>query len=226
MHDCQFNNLTPMRHFILLFVLALSQSLTAQISYQRISDQSGYLPTTGQIAELEAAARRLLDSIPQPQRDSFGIFEVGFYLHNPVTDGGTPEAFQMAIAAAASRKPYYILFGKQSDASGLCTRFWVDLELPLGGEFSCLNKISAQIRSDLAYKYQFIANKTHTTNALDPYLYHVAVTTTLDSLTSKVTYIKDCCEPVMKRANPACVPCEATPDEIAQFFKDKGYVAI
>jgi hypothetical protein len=141
-------NITSMRTIqTIALVLCLSfitNQATAQC-YQVISDQTGYIPRADQISLLEAAACALLDSIPQPQRDSFGIYEVGFYVHGETTSGGYPEAFQAAIDNAKAHKPYYILFGKQSDSKGLCTRFWVDLELPLGGEFSCLNLISPSL---------------------------------------------------------------------------------
>jgi hypothetical protein len=194
--------------------------------YERITDQTGYILKPNQLATIEAAACKLMNSIPQPQRDSFGIFEIGFYQHNPVTAGGVPEFFEMAKAEALSKKPFYLLIAKQADASGLCTRFWIDLKLPLGGEFSCLNKISPQIRSDLTYKYQFIANTVHDTHLKEVDKYDLAVSAVFDSLTQKVLDIIDCCDPQAKGATQACNACVATPNEIAQFFRDKGYIAI
>jgi hypothetical protein len=217
-----------MRLFILSLLLIAPFVLSAQC-YQRLSDQTGYVPNAQQIAQIQAAACRLLDSIPQPQRDSFRIIEIGFYLHTPVTDGGVPEAFTMAKAEAASipSKPYYLLICKQADQNGLCARFWVDLKLPLGGEFSCLNLISPSqsLRSDLTFKFQYIANSIHDQKGNKIELYHEAVAATIDSLTSRVREIKECCENQQKGAT-GCGACVATPDEISYYFVQKGYKAI
>ena len=61
--------------FLCLFV---SAQLFGQVCYQRISDQSGYMPTPDQLSMLEQAACTLLDTFPPEQRDSFGIFEIAF----------------------------------------------------------------------------------------------------------------------------------------------------
>jgi hypothetical protein len=101
------------------------------------------------------------------------------------------------------------------------------LKLPLGGEFSCLNLISPSqsLRSDLTFKYQYIANSIHDQNGNDVARYHEAVATTIDSLTSRVREIKECCENQQK-GSAGCGACVSTPDEIAKFFRDKGYIAI
>jgi len=48
----------------------------------RLNDASGYTPTQTQLNDLEAAACRLIDSLPAEFRDSFKVFDFGFYLHN------------------------------------------------------------------------------------------------------------------------------------------------
>ena len=62
------------------------------------------------------------------------MYDFGFYLHNETRQGGYPEAFQWAVDTVQTLSRYYLLFGKQTDQSGVYTRFWVDSKLPETGE--------------------------------------------------------------------------------------------
>jgi len=129
--------------------------------YVRLNDASGYTPTQTQLNDLEAAACRLIDSLPAEFRDSFKVFDFGFYLHNETFSGGYPEAFQMAIQQAQASSKYYLLFGKQTDGNGMYTKFWVDLKLPETGEFGCLDAakvdlFSINIKNIIVDKYDLV----------------------------------------------------------------------
>jgi len=130
------------RYFVTLFFASffLISGLWAQPAscYVQLEDASGYTPTSEQLAELEAAACALIDSFPAEFRDSFRVYDFGFYLHQEVTEGGYPEPFAKKILEVQDSSPYYLMFGKQTDRSGVYTRFWVEVKLPNSGIFSCL----------------------------------------------------------------------------------------
>lgn len=130
---------------------------------------SGIKPSQSQINALETAACRLLDSLPGAYADSFKVVDFGFYLHNENTNGGYPEVFHKVIdevGAEASSK-YYLIFGKQTDKMGICTKIWVALNLPNQDIFYCIDQLSPNLRNDLTDKYGIIANSIHDTNEKD-----------------------------------------------------------
>lgn len=196
--------------------------IKAQSCYIRFQDASGVSPSQDQIESLENAACRLIDSFPAIYQDSFRVFDFGFYLHNEFTDGGYPEAFQLAIDDAQSQSPYYLLFGKQTDQSGVYTRFWVDLRLPDEGEFSCINEMSAYLRQDVENKLELTANNVHLENNNSPDQFHLAELAAMNSLTTFIWNTVACCDPVNNnRSFSSCSACVFTPRELLQIQKSK-----
>ncbi len=89
--------------------------------------------------------------------DSFKVFGFGFYAELEYYDGYSyPEVFLEMKEKVAKKIPYYLLIGRQSDHTGIYTRFWVDLKLPEGGSFMCLDE---QKRLNLTNRLQIAANK-------------------------------------------------------------------
>jgi hypothetical protein len=81
-------------------------------------DLSGF-PTAEYQTGLNTRACALRAVLPPAVRDSFGVFSCGFYVLQDAFQGfGYPEAFERARTLAAAQKPYYLLFGRQSDPSG------------------------------------------------------------------------------------------------------------
>jgi hypothetical protein len=80
------------------------------------------------------------------------------------------------------------------------------------------------LRSDLEFIYQYQVNTTYTTLGGTVDVYHLAVQATLDSLTARVHEIKECCDNQQKGGS--CGACVTTPDQTAQFFRNRGYIAI
>ena len=117
------NRKTLILALLLGFILALSDRLNSQSCYVRLSDASGISPTQYQLDALESAACRLRDSLPLVFQDSFKVYDFGFYLHNETMVGGYPEMFQTAITQVETQSQYYLLFGKQTDKSGIYTKF-------------------------------------------------------------------------------------------------------
>ena len=157
--------------FLLLsFLFTISMPLTGQNCYQRLTDASGIEPNSSQLLELETAACRLIDSLPILYRDSFKVYDFGFYLHNENMVGGYPEVFQAAINEVKSQSKYYLIFGKQPDKNGGYTKFWVDINLPSQNIFYCLSQENPNFNFDLSYKYQFVTNKFREENNFIPQL--------------------------------------------------------
>jgi hypothetical protein len=126
-----------MKHAI-IFALALflfPRTAAAQNCYVRLADASGYTPAAEQIAALEQAAAALCAVFDSAGfGGQFKVYDFGFYLHQEYTTGGYPEPFARKVEEVAALSPYYLLFGKQSDRSGVYTRFWVDLSIPETGK--------------------------------------------------------------------------------------------
>ena len=111
------------------FFLFLTQ-MQAQNCFVRMFDAGGFTPEQAQLTALQNASCELRDSLPIAFRDSFKVFDFGFYLHNENMIGGYPEMFQKAIESVQQQSKYYLLFGKQTDATGIYNKFWVVLKLP------------------------------------------------------------------------------------------------
>ena len=206
--------------------LALCAPLQAQSCYLRLSDASGIVPTQDQLDTLEKAACRLRDSLPAAFQNSFKVYDFGFYLHNENMVGGYPETFQAAIAQVQAQSQYYLLFGKQTDQTGIYTKFWVALKLPNQDIFYCIDQLSPSLRGDLTAKYGIIANAVHEANGKAYLRYHEAGIKAIDALRAYVTSLKGCCVPPgPQRRGPSCTSCAFTRPEFRQNLDNKGFSA-
>ncbi|MBN8684750.1 MAG: hypothetical protein J0L99_19015 [Chitinophagales bacterium] len=176
--------------FALTVLIALQYGLNAQNCYIRLSDDSGVAPSQEQLTALENAACRLRDSLPLAFRDSFKVFDFGFYLHNENMIGGYPEVFQQAIAQAGAQSKYYLLFGKQTDKTGVYTKFWVALKMPTTAQFSCMTALQREVFN------KRVEAKTKSRYEEEQYLYysyHKAEIEGIEELIQIINEIKDCC---------------------------------
>jgi hypothetical protein len=176
---------------------------------------------------LERAACRLRDSLPTAFQNSFKVYDFGFYLHNENMVGGYPEMFQTAITQVETQSQYYLLFGKQTESTGIYTKFWVAMKLPNQDIFYCIDQLSPSLRGDLTAKYGIIANAVHDTNEKAYFRYHEAEIKTIDSLRTYVTALKECCIPPgqQRRGGPSCTSCAFTPSEFGQNLENRGFSA-
>jgi hypothetical protein len=132
--------------FILLvcFFLSFAQRSAAQC-YVRLADASGFNTDPYQ-AELETAAAKLcaiFDTMGFAEQ--FKVYDFGFYLHQENTTGGYPEPFAQKIAEVQALSPYYLLFGKQTDKSGVYTKFWVAIKIPDTAQFICMTELQREV---------------------------------------------------------------------------------
>ncbi len=130
-----------LKYLTVLGVLCVNGSGIAQ-PFVQLSDASGLTLTSEQLDELEAAAANLVAVLPPEFQNQFKVYDFGFYLHNEVFDGGYPAVFEKVIAEVSSdpTTPYYLLFGRQTDRTGVNTKIWVDLELPLSWLTNCYDE--------------------------------------------------------------------------------------
>ena len=111
---------------------------------------------SGKLSLLEEAADSLIVAFPDSFQNRFKVFSGGFYLPTTAFDGyGHPEAFEDMIAVAESQSDYYLLFGRQSDETGIFTKYWVELKLPETGDFVCIDLISPSRREAIKNKFEF-----------------------------------------------------------------------
>lgn len=158
-----FNKTFP----LLLSILVLLQSpvLRAQSCYEEIMDVSGF-DTAPYLDGLNTAACDLIATFPDSTyADSFKVYSFGFYVNMEYFDGYSyPQAFVDVKNEVAAQSPYYLLIGRQSDPSGIYTRFWVDVKLPETGSFECLDEnkfdgliseLEMTLNSDIENPYTF-----------------------------------------------------------------------
>jgi hypothetical protein len=137
---------------ISIIPLLLTPPIKGQSCYVRLFDASGVNTDLYQ-QSLEVAACSLRNVIPTEFQASFKVYDIGFYLHNTVTFG-YPEVFELAKSKVAATSPYYLLFGKQTDQTGVYTKFWIDLKVPNTGKFSCIDLLSHTLRNDIKKKVE------------------------------------------------------------------------
>ena len=186
--------------------------------YVRLNDASGYTPTNTQLNDLEAAACRLIDSLPVEFRDSFKVFDFGFYLHNETFSGGYPEAFQMAIQQAQASSKYYLLFGKQTDGNGMYTKFWVDLKLPETGVFGCTDNTAVEL-----LKLGIGLNINIKNNESDDKInsYSLIEVLGINELHNYITKQKICC--FISNRSDCTNPCLDSA-QLKLFFEDQNFI--
>ena len=218
-----------MKNIAFFFVFACFSLFFAQRSdaqcYVRLEDASGF-NTDAYQDTLQAAAAKLcaiFDSLGF-QGEQFKVYDFGFYLHQENTTGGYPEPFAQKIAEAQALSPYYLLFGKQTDKSGVYTKFWVDLVLPDTNCFYCIDQLSSNLRSDLVIKYEIITNLIYHSEGQSSGKYYKAEIATIDSLKNYILGLKVCCLGANRqmRNGPACTTCAFSQVEFESFLSNTG----
>jgi|GEM_PF-1259040 len=189
--------------------------------YVRLDDASGF-NTDAYQADLQAAAAKLCAIFDTTGfAGQFKVYDFGFYLHQENTTGGYPEPFAQKIQEVQALSPYYLLFGKQTDKSGVYTRFWVDLVLPDSAVFSCLTDFD---RINLSFYCEnnliLLSNK----NSASPQFYYKSEIELIDSLQSGFKKLIDCCYSKRSLIVEDCFPTTCySKDEIKNILEKKGF---
>ena len=155
-----------------------------------MTDASG-INTDAYQADLQAAADQLVSVFPKEFKSDFKVYDFGFYLHDESYSGGYPEAFAQAIADVSAKSPYYLLFGKQTDHSGVYTKFWVDLKLPTVSDGVCPTEVQMMIlEAKLANK----VTVTYDSLGKDPFDYAISERLTMALLRDEMVEVSKCCD--------------------------------
>ncbi len=208
--------------FILLvcFFLSFAQRSAAQC-YVPLADASGFNTDPYQ-AELETTAAKLCAIFDTMGfAGQFKVYDFGFYLHQENTTGGYPEPFAQKIAEVQALSPYYLLFGKQTDKSGVYTNFWVELKMPDTARFSCMTVLQRVVYAKRVDK-NTIDKYAERNNNKDAY--YEAEIAGMQELIKIVNEIKDCCIANRNGVAQRSVGCYSCSDEVAsQFFQIQGF---
>lgn len=209
--------------FVAMFAIP---ALRAQSNcYVPLEDASGYTPNAMQIDSLEQAAAELCLAFDSAGfGGQFKVYDFGFYLHHETTAGGYPEPFARKVEEVAALSPYYLVFGKQSDRSGVYTRFWVEARLPdsLSFRFPCLDTIGAGI---LRTSLGLTANIEYEALGKIPFFYHLAEIRAMNKLKAEVDKLRECCYNQQRGMSSCDAPC-LTPDETKELLEQFGFTAI
>jgi len=216
-----------MKNIAFFFVFACCSLFFAKQShaqcYVRLDDASGFNTDTYQDT-LQAAAAKLCAIFDTTGfAGQFKVYDFGFYLHQENTTGGYPEPFAQKIAEVQTLSPYYLLFGKQTDKTGVYTKFWVDLMLPDTSFFYCID-LTQNLRTNLKAKFQIIANTTYHTNGMSPNKYSESEVATIDSLRLYLLSLKECCIGSNRqlRNNTNCSSCGFSQSEFEVYLNGYG----
>lgn len=214
-------NLKQILYLLPVWLLSLNLSAQTPDYYVQLEDASGF-DTSPYQAELEAVAAELCHLFDSAGFvNQFRVYDFGFYLHQEVTEGGYPEPFAQKVAQVQQMSPYYLLFGKQTDKTGVYTRFWVDLRLPTTNNFTCLDttdremlKISIDLRINNVY------------NGLQklPNYYHEAEMSGLERLKDEVYKQIECC--YYSKGSSSCEKTCLAPEEIKLLLERNGFYGI
>ncbi len=197
------------KHLIALyFFCCLPALFWAQSSpyYVKLDDASGFNTAPYQDS-LEAHAQALNLALPEAFRSQFRVYDFGFYLHQEVTDG-YPDVFEKKRAEIAAITPYYLIFGKQTDKTGIYTKFWVDLNLPVNS-FECL---TLSYYSIITEKVRYKVGQNYEQNGRTCSSYSEAEIAGMQEFIRIINNIK----------NGQC--CDFEPEEILEVLNGMGFV--
>ncbi len=167
---------------------------------------------------LQAAACRLAQAFPEEFRRDFRVYDFGFYLHNENFDGSYPEVFEQVKSQID--KPYYLLFGKQTDSTGVYSKIIVELKLP--PERSLSTCFTEKLKNSLEATLQRYVDNEH-----DEYTsikWNITEKSTMDYLESKIYHIVNCCvPPTFRDPDQSCSWCFTQFDDAMSMLENDGY---
>ncbi len=211
---------SPKNLILLLALLWASFALKAQSCFIQEDDATGSLAfSTEELAELEAAACSLRAVFPTAFQNDFAVYDFGFYLHQQGYEGGMPQVFQDKIAEVEQESPYFLLFGRElSNNSGL-GRFWVEVRLPEGSGYPCLED---------AYSSGLIYNQVSASIEIEGVYSSVGASNMLlsgiETLNTLVDKSVNCCNVSEGNRSPLCTFCWFEEDQYGDILDDYGFV--
>ncbi len=188
--------------------------------YIRLNDISGVDTDTFQNS-LKAAACELVQAFPDDFRRDFRVYDFGFYLHNENFDGNYPAVFEQVKSQID--KPYYLLFGKQTDSTGVYSKIWVEVKLPETNIFECytdadINYINSSVKN--ATEKSFNSGKKY------PFEFANAEKKGIYELHKIIEKAKICCYQGTVRRESNCYMCPDDLDNIMAMMEENGFIKI
>lgn len=226
-------NLQPVRQVImrnyilpiivLIFFFGVKNPAISQ-SYKELHKDASGFNTAPFLQELEVAANDLKQAFPSSFGNDFKVYSCGFYVPMSTFNSYSyPQAFEDLRIKAGQQSQYYLLIGRQSDMSGLYTKFYVDIKLPQSGTFAC-------IANDTTY-YSIIKdivsdeiNTTYVACGGKPKDFWIAEKKGIEKLKYYVDKLSQCC--INGNFSTSCGNCKYSFEEIATSLKAKGFLQL
>ncbi len=184
--------------------------------YTMLTDLSGMTSNANSL--LEEASCALADSFPgEAFRDSFGVYDFGFYLQTENMGGqANIDAIFDEMESRVSH-PFYMIFGRKSDPNGIYTQLFVRFKFPAGIEpFECL------VEDDLANYKLFLPaflNEQYAILQNTPDNASLAIKETINKFTEFVMEKRECCVTGFINSCDNCM----TADQIISILNSKGF---
>jgi hypothetical protein len=201
--------------FLIIFLFVSTVGLS-QNCYKLIADMSG-IDNAPYQTQLENAACELKNSFPEEFRNKFKVYDFGFYSMTEYMQGGFQAVWDKVVLNAASESEYYLVFGKQTDHSGVYTKFWVAINLPDRSNFSCL---TPENRTNIYQGIEYSVSANY--NGI-PQDYANAEMAAMKRLQLIVDEVIHCCDPGNRTSCSFCIPSDNT---IKDFLKSDDYTQL
>lgn len=203
----------------LIIIFLIIKFAIGQSCYVQLADMSGF-DTSPYQSQLEDAACELIQEFPSEVQNQFKVIDFRFYSLNESMQGGFQAVWNKVIQDAESQSPYYLLFGKQSDRTGIYTKFWLKLNLPTDGKFSCFE---SDFYNKIEFKVLQKVNTNYASNGNSPYSYSGAEIEGIEELKDWITEIVNCCDPELRYKSNGCSLCSWTTQEALEYFSLNGF---
>jgi len=117
------------------FIFADSGKLHGQ-NYIKLYGETGVSGESIAQSDLDAlttASQELIDLVEAENTDyidQFRVYDFGFYLHQESFQEDYSATVNAAVTKAETQSPYYLLFGRQTDHTGINTKLWIRFNFP------------------------------------------------------------------------------------------------
>ena len=186
-----------------------------QNCFTELADFSGF-ETSPYQSELEIAACELIEAFPTEFQDNFHIYDYGFYRINKHTEGNLQADWNRVIQEVDSLSPYYLLFGKESDETGVYKKFWIEIKLPTDWLSQCFDNSYISILQN-----SIIFQLNQVNYSQNPIHYANYEKECMSILKSKIEELADCCQPELK-SEDLCNSC-ITDNDVDLFFLNSEF---
>ncbi|HAQ38801.1 MAG TPA: hypothetical protein DCX89_00020 [Saprospirales bacterium] len=123
---------------IVTVLLLISSTTGWSQHYIQMTDLTGFGYSASEITLLETASTTLVNALPEAYRDSFKVYDFGFYPLNVYIEGRYQEVFDDMKFKIESQSKYYLIFGRMVNNKDV--GLWVDFAIPDVENFPCIDQ--------------------------------------------------------------------------------------